>query len=104
MMTREKLKGLLRYEPEAGVFRWKINGDVAGKIDGLGYIVITACGKKYLAHRLAWFFIHGYFSEYQIGHVNGKRDDNRIKNLRRVYYNDTTPLIDIGRDMTMTVA
>jgi hypothetical protein len=30
--------------------------------------------------------MHGYFPENFIDHINGKRDDNRIKNLREVSF------------------
>ena len=91
MITQARLKKLIKYDPETGVFRWKVAttnsvkaGDVAGCKNPYGYIQIRIDGKIYRAHRLAWLFVHGYFPEHQIDHANGVRDDNRLCNLREV--------------------
>lgn len=37
------------------------------------------------AHQVAWAYMHGDIEEdFQIDHINGKRDDNRIINLRAI--------------------
>jgi len=90
-LTQERLKELLHYEPETGIFYWKQIqgknkkkvGDVAGTPLN-GYITIGIGGTIYLSHRLAWLYIHGYFTENQIDHINRNRADNRICNLREV--------------------
>ena len=48
--------------------------------DGYWYIVVD--GKRYVAHRIVWALVHGVDPTYQIDHINGVRDDNRIENLR----------------------
>lgn len=86
-LTCERLKRLLDYNPETGVFRWKVGrgpkrvGDVAGCLDN-GYVYICIDGHNYLAHRLAWLYQFGFIGEDHIDHSNLKRDDNRISNLR----------------------
>lgn len=89
-ITQSELKEKLDYDPSTGFFTWKVSptnivlaGDVAGCYGG-GYIHIGIDGCIYKAHRLAWLYVHGYMPENQIDHINRKRDDNRIKNLREV--------------------
>jgi len=91
MLTQSRLKEVLSYDPETGKFVRKVSrsnsvkvGSVAGTLSPLGYTQIRVDGKRYLAHRLAWLYTHGYFPENQIDHLNGIRNDNRIKNLREV--------------------
>lgn len=89
MLTQERLRELLDYDPETGVFTWRVSrrgakkGCVAGSLSH-GYIHIRVDEKPYRAHRLAWLYMHGYFPENQIDHINRVRDDNRIINLREV--------------------
>jgi hypothetical protein len=82
----------LRYEPELGVFFWRKslkNGtkadDVAGGLDGDGYVVIRLSGRLWRANRLAWLVTHGEIpAGLDIDHINGDRSDDRITNLRAV--------------------
>jgi hypothetical protein len=59
-------------------------GSVAGsKHVVTGYVVISTLGGAWRAHRLAWLIVHGVDpEENEIDHINRKRDDNRIINLR----------------------
>jgi len=83
-----RVKEFLSYNPETGVFTWKVNlravnaGDVAGTKDKDGYQVIFFKGKCFKAHRLAWFFVYNEMPKDTIDHINRVRDDNRIQNLR----------------------
>jgi hypothetical protein len=47
-----------------------------------GYVAIRIDGRKFQAHRLAWFYVNGKWPKDQIDHANGVRHDNRIVNLR----------------------
>lgn len=89
MVTQERLKELLDYNPDTGVFTWRVNrtgtaktGSVAGAVVGHGYREIKVDGKRYKAHRLAWLYVHGKFPPNYIDHVNRVPNDNRIANLR----------------------
>lgn len=88
-LTQERLMYLFNYDAETGVFTRKVRtskanhvGDVAGCVRPNGYRGITVDGVSYLAHRLAWLYVHGEFPRLFMDHVNRNRDDNRISNLR----------------------
>jgi AP2 domain. len=49
-----------------------------------GHRRIGIHGAYYLAHRLAWFWVHGVWPNGMIDHINGDPDDNRIANIRDV--------------------
>ena len=90
-ITYEEVHELFDYNPETGIFTNRITrgkiakkGKVAGCLSDTGYWIIKVNGKNYRAHRLAWLFIHGYFPEHQIDHINRIRTDNRLCNLREV--------------------
>ena len=89
-LTAERVRELLSYDPDTGVFRWILPqatwievGDIAGSIHKhTGYRYIGIAGKKYKAHRLAWLYVHGVWPAKQLDHRYGIRDDNRIAELR----------------------
>ncbi len=90
ILTQERLKELLHYNPETGIFTWKISpranvksGNVAG-YSAHGHIQITIDRKAYMSHRLAWLYVHGTWPIGQIDHINCIKTDNRIINLRDV--------------------
>lgn len=61
-----------------------IKRKTAGNIDKEGYRRIKINGELYPVSRLAWFYMEGYWPEYQIDHINRVKDDNRWENLRHV--------------------
>ena len=83
------IKEALNYNPESGVFTWKVNrsNKMAGSIAGClgrkgGYVKITYNNKNYAAHRLAWFFIFGSFPNSYIDHIDNDPENNKLSNLR----------------------
>jgi len=83
-----RLKELLSYDPDTGVFIWKVSrgkvkiGDAAGAPDSEGYIKIGVAGNSYRRGRLAWFYVHGVWPKELIDHINQDKSDDRLVNLR----------------------
>jgi hypothetical protein len=93
LLSQERLKVILDYNPETGVFHWLVQkgnrvhpGDIAGAphLPHRPYILIQIDRRKWKAHRLAWLYVYGELPPDVIDHINGKHDDNRICNLRAV--------------------
>jgi hypothetical protein len=88
LTIEQRLRLAVSYDPNTGEFTRLAGGGKrpAGTlIDGQmrrGYVRIFACGRTFLAHRVAWFFAHGEWPSKHIDHINGDPSDNRIGNLR----------------------
>lgn len=89
-MTQEKLKSILHYDPETGVFRWVADGKVktrrkAGMVAGVkmnsGYLDVTIDRERYLLHRLAFMYM-GYEMPETVDHVDHNTMNNAWSNLR----------------------
>lgn len=90
-LTAERLKDILQYDRDSGVFTWLIamkgthKGSVAGSTNRVtGYLSVCIGDSRYYQHRLAWLYEHGGWPDGQIDHINGDKSDNRINNLRDV--------------------
>lgn len=92
-LTAARLRELLHYDPETGIFTWRVDrgpggcaaraGDQAGHLGKQqGYILIGIDGQLYLAHRLAWLYVHGVWPTKLLDHEDTDRANNRIRNLR----------------------
>lgn len=89
MITLERLREVLDYNPDTGIFIWKIwvsfgikIGTVAGGKNKSGYIKIVINGKAYVAHRLAWFYYYGEWPKTDLDHKDRNKSNNILSNLR----------------------
>jgi len=91
VITHRRLMDLFVYVENSGDFIRRVAtgrhgchraGECAGTIQSHGYLIITIDKKRYMAHRLAWFYVHGAWPKGDLDHINGDKLDNRIINLR----------------------
>ena len=103
MLTPDRLRELLSYDPETGIFRWKKrsagtpregtwNTRYAGKVAGrvrteiaksrTSYVMISVDNRTHRAHRLAWLYVHGEWPVGEIDHRDCNGLNNAIGNLR----------------------
>jgi hypothetical protein len=92
MITQERLKELLHYNPDTGLFTRAIDagsggqykaGTLAGCKRKDGYVILSIDGKRYFAHRIAWIYMTGVLPDEQIDHKDLNRSNNIFGNLRQ---------------------
>lgn len=91
-LIHEKLLELLDYDPATGVFVWKVArsnrikaGSRAGvlhRVSGGRYISIS--GEKFMAHRLAFFYINKRWPQSDVRPLDGNYDNCAIANLQEL--------------------
>lgn len=88
LVSHDRLQELVTYDPETGVFRWRVSrggskaGDIAGTTDRDGYVLIKVDRVRYRAHRLAFLYMTGEWPDDKIDHRDGNPGNNLWTNLR----------------------
>lgn len=98
-LTYERLREVLSYNKQSGLFRWRETrnhlskkGSVAGcESKDSGYTVIRIDGVLYRANRLAVFYVTGEWPLGEVDHRDLDRSNDRWRNLR-----DATPTQNAG--------
>ena len=109
MLTQDRLKELLHYDPLTGQFiriakvaRKTVIGSVAGYVDkSHGYVSLSVDGKEYYGHRLAWLYMTGAWPTHTVDHHDRNRANNRFLNLRPATrtQNNQNMSVHEGREM-----
>lgn len=87
MINQDRLKELLTYNPETGIFTWNVSrggvtkGDEAGQLTAYGYRAIRVDGTLVQAHRLAFMYMIGDIPDF-IDHEDHNRLNNKWDNLK----------------------
>lgn len=89
MITKQELSNLLEYDPETGIFKWKVPrrrgtippGARAGSDIGDGWVSIKIGGRGYYAARLAWWLVYDEYPEFVPVPLDGDRSNLAIDNL-----------------------
>jgi hypothetical protein len=89
-LTQEKLKSIVSYDKESGLFTRLNNiscykaGEIVGSQHNEGYLVFCIDYLSYKLHRLAWLYVYGEHPAGIIDHIDGNKLNNKIDNLRVV--------------------
>jgi hypothetical protein len=88
MVTALVVRALLRYDPETGIFTWRVRrghipqGATAGTKDKRGMVLIRIFRRHFKAHRLAWLYMMGEWPQCELDHRDRDPGNNRWTNLR----------------------
>jgi hypothetical protein len=90
-LTAQRVRELLHYDPDTGVFTWRINagrwgrikaGTPSGSPDADGYLRSQVDGTLYYCNRLAFLYMLGRWPNGVAEHRDGVPANNRWENLR----------------------
>lgn len=88
-ITAERARELLNYDPETGVFIWRVIhcrnipvGRPAGSVLPDGYLYVMIDGRNYKRSRLAWLYMSGEWGPRIVDHRDTDGLNDRWSNLR----------------------
>jgi hypothetical protein len=87
-LTQARLRELLHYDPDTGVWTWRVPkgrakaGQLAGFISKKGYRRIKIDRSVYFSHNLAVFYMTGQWAPEEVDHKDCDRANDRWINLR----------------------
>jgi len=87
-LQAERLRELLHYDPDTGIFAWRVGrqgilkDSIAGNLRRDGRIMIGIDRHRHFAHRLAWLYMKGEFPDTDLDHKDCDPTNNRFANLR----------------------
>lgn len=89
MLTQARLKELMTYDADTGIFTRiksvsRAGKHVSDKPNRHGYLHFCIDYRSYLQHRAAWLYAYGEFPKGHLDHINRVKTDNRLCNLRVV--------------------
>src|SRR5690348_10623731 len=91
-LTHQTLIDVLDYDPASGVFSWKLARSNRVKIGSRAGVLHRSSGgryisigdEKFMAHRLAWFYMHRRWPNTDVRPLDGDYDHCWISNLKEV--------------------
>jgi hypothetical protein len=87
-LTQERLKEILHYDPETGVWRWLVTrggraaGSIAGTLDSDGYRRIMINFRQYRSSNLTVLYMLGWLPVGEVDHKDVNPSNDRWDNLR----------------------
>ena len=114
-LTQDQVKAIFDYNPKTGDLIWKIEryrkhpGDVAGckhvtKEKNYKRVTVSINYKRYLASRVIWLWVNGYWPENEIDHKDGDGWNNSWGNLREATHEENGKNLSLKKNNKTGVA
>lgn len=98
-LTQDRLKAVLNYERDTGVFTWRVRpaknvpiGSIAGRVEKTnGNLYCAVDGVDYTVQRLAWLYEYGVIPDRPLRFMDGDQTNVAISNLALPEHDTRTP-------------